>query len=55
MKNFVKECSVCQNNKSENVPYPGLLLPLPITEMAWSHISIDFIEGLPKSQGKMLF
>jgi len=46
---FVKECPVCQKNKSENVPYPGLLQPLPILEMAWSHISMDFIEGLPKS------
>ena len=49
---FVKECPVCQKNKSENVPYPGLLQPLPILEMAWSHISMDFIEGLPRSGGK---
>jgi hypothetical protein len=49
---FVKNCAVCQKNKSENVPYPGLLQPLPLPDMAWSHVSMDFIEGLPKSQNK---
>jgi hypothetical protein len=49
---FVKICPVCQKNKSEHVPYPGLLQPLPIPELAWTHISMDFVEGLPKSQGK---
>jgi transposase InsO family protein len=49
---FVKQCPVCQRNKSEHIPYPGLLQPLPLPDMAWTHISMDFIEGLPKSQGK---
>ncbi|KAJ4801231.1 polyprotein [Rhynchospora pubera] len=49
---FVKECDVCQRNKSENVPYPGLLQPLPIPNKVWSCITMDFIEGLPKSEGK---
>lgn len=50
---FVKNCPTCQKNKSEHIPYPGLLQPLPIPDIAWTHISMDFIEGLPKSQGKM--
>jgi hypothetical protein len=49
---FIKTCPVCQINKSENVPYPGLLQPLPMPDMAWQHITMDFIEALPKSEGK---
>jgi len=52
VKEFVRSCPVCQKNKSENTPYPGLLQQLPVPDMAWTHISMDFIEGLPKSQGK---
>lgn len=50
--NMVRQCEVCQRNKPEHVPYPGLLQPLPIPQHAWSHISMDFIEKLPLSDGK---
>lgn len=49
MKNFVSQCSVCQQAKSERVAYPGLLSPLPVPEGAWQVVTLDFIEGLPKS------
>nr|ABA97403.1 retrotransposon protein, putative, unclassified [Oryza sativa Japonica Group] len=49
---YVKLCPVCQKNKSEHNLQPGLLHPLPVPEMAWTHISMDFIEGLPKSDNK---
>lgn len=51
VKIMVQECEVCQRNKDESVAYLGLLHPLPILERAWEHISMDFIEELPKSQG----
>ncbi|KAH9735938.1 hypothetical protein KPL71_017914 [Citrus sinensis] len=49
---FVAECDTCQRNKAETIASPGLLQPLPIPELIWSDISMDFIEGLPKSHGK---
>ncbi|KAK4391489.1 Retrovirus-related Pol polyprotein from transposon.6 [Sesamum angolense] len=49
---WVKDCETFQRAKNENNVYPGLLQPLPIPEQAWSYISMDFIEGLPKSDGK---
>ncbi|KAJ4783151.1 polyprotein [Rhynchospora pubera] len=49
---FVTECDICQLNKGEHVPTPGLLQPLPIPSQAWSSITMDFIKNLPKSEGK---
>ncbi|XP_022841853.1 uncharacterized protein LOC111365530 [Olea europaea var. sylvestris] len=46
------QCDVCQKCKDEHLPYPGLLQPLPEPHHSWSHISIDFIERPPKSEGK---
>lgn len=48
---FVAQCQVCQQAKSDRVAYPGLLAPLPIPDGAWQTITMDFIEGLPKSSG----
>jgi RNase H-like domain found in reverse transcriptase/Reverse transcriptase (RNA-dependent DNA polymerase)/Integrase zinc binding domain/Retroviral aspartyl protease/Integrase core domain/Retrotransposon gag protein/Chromo (CHRromatin Organisation MOdifier) domain len=49
---IVQQCNTCQINKGENVASPGLLQPLPIPDGPWSVISMDFICGLPKSEGK---
>ena len=48
---YVQNCDTCQKNKAEHVPYPGLLQPISIPQQAWLHITMDFIERLPKSQG----
>lgn len=50
---FVAECNVCQKSRLKQWPNQGgLLQPLPIPERIWSDISMDFIEGLPFTQGK---
>ena len=49
---YISECVTCQQNKSEHTLPGGLLQPLPILEQKWEGISMDFITGLPKVQGK---
>jgi hypothetical protein len=49
---FIKQCPICQENKIEYVSYPGLLKPIPIPDIAWQQISMDFIEAPPKFDGK---
>lgn len=49
VKEFIQKCDVCQRNKSNLAAYPGLLQPLPISDIVWSQM--DLIDGLPKSQG----
>ena len=50
LKQFIKECDVCQRLKSETCLPAGLLQPLVIPNRPWLDISMDFVEGLPKSQ-----
>lgn len=49
---FIRRCEVCQRCKYDNSAYPGIIQPLPIPEMIWTDISMDFIDGLPRSSGK---
>uniref|UniRef100_A0A3P9PCK2 Gypsy retrotransposon integrase-like protein 1 n=1 Tax=Poecilia reticulata TaxID=8081 RepID=A0A3P9PCK2_POERE len=51
VKEFVLACPVCARNKSSHLPLSGLLQPLPIPKRPWSHIAIDFVTGLPVSNG----
>ncbi len=52
IEDMVKNCEVCIQNKVDGTPYAGLLQPLPIPTQAWQLISMDFIEALPRSEGK---
>lgn len=49
---FIKECDICQRNKIEHSLPLGLLQPIAIPNGAWEVITMDFVEGLPKSRGK---
>jgi hypothetical protein len=48
----VQQCNICQLNKGEHTPYPGLLEPISIPKGAWEVITMDFISGLPKNEDK---
>ncbi|GKV02869.1 hypothetical protein SLEP1_g15252 [Rubroshorea leprosula] len=52
VRQYIRQCDVCQRYKPENTPTPGLLQPLPIPEAIWTQVNMDFITGLPKSYGK---
>ncbi|WVY93547.1 hypothetical protein V8G54_032635 [Vigna mungo] len=52
IKEWIQQCELCQRNKAETLAPAGLLHPLPIPTQVWSDISMDFIGGLPKVQGK---
>ena len=49
---FVRKCVVCQASKYDTAAKPGKLQPLPIPEIVWTDISMDFISGLSMSTSK---
>lgn len=51
---FIKALPCNQSNTPRQAP-AGLLQPLPIPHHPWFHISVDFITGLPTSQGFIVF
>lgn len=46
---YVQCCQICQQAKPDRSASPGLLLPLPIPQISWDMITMDFIDGLPQS------
>jgi hypothetical protein len=49
VQQYVKTCQVCLQAKPHRSLYPGKLQPLPTPQEAWETVSLDFIEGLPRS------
>jgi hypothetical protein len=52
VRQYVRNCDVCGRTKPWRDGLQGLLKPLPIPDRIWKEISIDFVEGLPESEGK---
>ena len=52
LKQFVRECDACQRLKSETCLPAGMLQSLAVPNRPWLDISMDFVEGFPKSQQK---
>jgi len=48
---YIRSCDVCQPNKLIRHKKFGLLEPLEVSMRPWTAISMDFIVGLPKSDG----
>jgi len=48
---YVRSCTVCQLNKVIRHEKFGLLEPLEVPMRPWTAISMEFIVGLPKSDG----
>ena len=51
IRRYVRNCDVCGRTKPWREGTQGFLKPLPIPDQIWKEISMDFIEGLPTSEG----
>lgn len=51
IKEYVAACGICARNKTSRQAAVGLLNPLPVPSRPWSDISMDFVTGLPSTEG----
>lgn len=49
VQEYVAAYEVCAQAKPKHCRLPSLLQPLPVPPTTWHTISLEFIEGLPKS------
>lgn len=52
VRELVSSCVTCQRNKTEHLHPAGLLQPLDVPTQVWADIAMDFIDGLPRVNGK---
>ncbi|KAH0606496.1 uncharacterized protein H6S33_003330 [Morchella sextelata] len=48
---YVRNCHTCQRSKPKTHGKLGTLRSLPIPEQPWQEVSMDFVTGLPESEG----
>ena len=51
IRKFIKACVICQQAKIDHSLPAGLLQPLPIPNLIWEDIAMDFIINFPLSHG----
>lgn len=51
VEQYVLTCECCVRSKSSTRAHQGLLQPLPIPDYCWQHVTMDFVTGLPPSNG----
>ena len=51
IEQYIKTCPACQRNGSNNQNPAGPLVPLEVPTGRWTDISMDFVTGLPASEG----
>lgn len=49
---YVRNCHICAKSKSRRYAKFGVLHSLPVPNQRWKDISMDFVTGLPSSDGK---
>lgn len=54
VRNFVAQCITCQSTKYETKRPTDLLQPLPVPTAVWEDFFLDFITGLPLSNGNTI-
>lgn len=51
VEDLVARCYVCQRHKYLTLAPEGLLQPIVLSEKVWEEVTMNFIEGLPRSKG----
>jgi len=51
IRRFVRNCELCRKSTPWRDGRHGYLRPLPVPSRTWQHLTVDFITGLPLSQG----
>ena len=51
VRRYILNCHICRCAKAPRNRYNGLLKPLPIPSRPWTDVTLDFVTGLPISNG----